>query len=102
MVNVCDALHARNAVAFQEHPENLFGLLYGQVHIPQWLPVGFLEGFAALPALIPLIALAVFPVGFTLRVAIRAFHCERAHVGFEGITRQPGPGDAPRSPRNVR
>src|ERR1043166_2920624 len=27
---------------------------------------------------------------------------ERAHVGFEGITRQPGPGAAPRSLRNVR
>jgi len=23
----------------------------------------------------------------------------RAHVGFEGITRQPDPGDAPRSPQ---
>jgi len=25
-----------------------------------------------------------------------------AHVRFGGITRQPGPGDAPRNPRNVR
>ena len=76
MVNSCDALDARNAVAFEQELEDHFGLLHRQVHAVQRLLSRLREDLAALLALEALVTLAVVSVRLAFDPAVVAGHCE--------------------------
>lgn len=76
MVNVGDALDAGNAVPLQEHSQDEFRLIDGQVHSIQRLLLRLREGFGALAALVAAKSVAVFAELAAFGTAVVASHID--------------------------
>src|SRR4029077_5709950 len=73
-----DALHARNAVPFEQEPKDHFDFLDGHIHTIQMIFAGFRENLTACRTLEAL-AVLTFPEFSTIDPAGMAGHCEISH-----------------------
>ena len=76
MVRARQTLDGANTDSLYQHPKDLRGLLWADIHPAEKILAAFPKGALALGALKPLIALPVLPVGLTFQIAIRAVHGE--------------------------
>jgi hypothetical protein len=74
VVRARQTLDGANADSLHQHPKDLRCLLWADVHPTKEILAGFPKGALAFGALKPFEALAVFPMGLTLQIAIRAVH----------------------------